>query len=98
MSQTYLFSLPSKVFGFVCLVHNNDPHKTDSDPLALKCVFFGYSHTQKRHEYYFPKLKCFIIFAYVTFCEFKSYFETESHSSKSAKGYMYFFRIGTFNL
>jgi hypothetical protein len=37
--------LPLRVFGCVCFVRDNRP--TPLDPRAVKCVFLGYSATQK---------------------------------------------------
>jgi len=41
--QTDLFPLPPKVFGCVCFIHNNNPHRTKLNLYALKSVF-EYSH------------------------------------------------------
>jgi hypothetical protein len=39
--------LPLKVFGCVCFVKDNRPSVGKLDPRAVKCVFVGYSATQK---------------------------------------------------
>ena len=39
------YTVPPKVFGCVCFVHIKDAGKLD--PRALRCVFIGYSPTQK---------------------------------------------------
>jgi len=38
-----LFSLPLRVFGCVCFVHNLTPGLDKLDPRAEQCVFVGYS-------------------------------------------------------
>uniref|UniRef100_A0A2N9EUA1 phosphoenolpyruvate carboxykinase (ATP) n=1 Tax=Fagus sylvatica TaxID=28930 RepID=A0A2N9EUA1_FAGSY len=41
------FSVPLKVFGCVSFVHNLNPSRDKLDPRAHKCIFLGYSRTQK---------------------------------------------------
>lgn len=43
-----------KVFGCVCFVHIHGPTRSKLDPKSLKCVFVGYSPTQKGYKYYHP--------------------------------------------
>lgn len=43
-------SLPLKVFGSVAFVHVFKHHMDKFDPRALKCVFLGYSPTQKGYK------------------------------------------------
>ena len=42
-----LFHLPPKIFGCVCYIHILGPMSDKLNPKSIKCVFFGYSHTQK---------------------------------------------------
>ena len=42
------YIVPPKVFGCVCFVHTKNAGKLD--PRALKCVFIGYSPTQKGYK------------------------------------------------
>ena len=53
-SPPALFSNPLKVFGCVCFVHNHAPTREKLDPHAIKCVFVGYSPTQKGYKCYHP--------------------------------------------
>ena len=41
-SQT-MFSIPPRVFGCACNVHNKSPTRGKLDPRAIGCVFVGYS-------------------------------------------------------
>ncbi|OIS98281.1 putative mitochondrial protein [Nicotiana attenuata] len=69
-----LFSLPLHVFGSTCFVHNLTPGKDKLAPRALKCVFLGYSRTQKGYRCYSPDLRRYLMSADVTFFETQSYF------------------------
>jgi hypothetical protein len=60
------FSLPLKVFGCVCYVHNLGPGFDKLDPRATKCVFLGYSSTQKGYRCYSPVLRRYFTSADVT--------------------------------
>ena len=40
--QNNLFSVPPKIFECMCLVHNNDPHKTKLDSCALFLGILGH--------------------------------------------------------
>jgi hypothetical protein len=46
-TSSSLFSLPLKVFGCVCYVHNLGLGFDKLNPCATKCVFLGYLTTQK---------------------------------------------------
>lgn len=43
--------------------------KTNFPPKSLKCIFLGYSHTQKGHRYLCPQLQRYIVSSDVTFFE-----------------------------
>lgn len=45
-----LSTLPLKVFGCTVFVHNNEPNQSKLSPRAKKCVFIGYSPTQKGYK------------------------------------------------
>ena len=45
---------------------------------SIKCVFVGYSRTQKRCRYYNPTNKKYFVSAYVTFFESIPYFSSQS--------------------
>ena len=46
--------LPSKVFGRVCFVKDSIPSVGKLDPRVVKCVFVGYSATQKGYVFWSP--------------------------------------------
>ena len=45
-----LFHLPPKIFGCVRYVHILGPGSDKLDPRSIKCVFLGYSRTQKGYQ------------------------------------------------
>ena len=45
---------PLKTFGCVCFVQNKRPNVGKLDPRAIKCVFVGYSGTQKGYVCWSP--------------------------------------------
>ena len=69
-----LFSIPPKVFGCVCFVHNHAPTRGKLDPRAIKCVFVGYSPTQKGCKCYHPPTRKWYVSIDVIFFEEQSYF------------------------
>ena len=68
------FSLPLKVFGCVCYVHNLGPSYDKLDPRATKCVFLGYSTTQKGYRCYSPVSRRYLTSIDITFVESLPYF------------------------
>jgi hypothetical protein len=73
-SSSPSFSLPLKVFGCVCYVHNLGPGYDKLDPHDTKCVFLGYSTTQKGYRCYSPPRHRYFTSDNVTFVEFVPYF------------------------
>ena len=69
------FIVAPKVFGCVCFVHDyrNDVRKLD--PRVVKCVFVGYSPTQKGYRCWCPSEHRFFVSMDVTFCEYEPYYE-----------------------
>jgi len=68
--------LSPKVFGRVCFVHINGPTRSKLDPRSLKCVFVGYSPTQKGYKCYHPPSRKYFVSMDVTFFEQQSYFSS----------------------
>ena len=67
-------SHPPKIFGCSIFVNTNAQNKTKLDPRALKCLFLGYSLTQKGYKCYSPITKRFYVSMDVTFLEHQAYF------------------------
>ncbi|KAK0582355.1 hypothetical protein LWI29_024584 [Acer saccharum] len=72
------FRLPNqlgpRIFGCVAFVHVHSHQRGKLDPRALKCVFLGFSYTQKGYKCYHPSTKRFFVSTDVSFVEHESYF------------------------
>jgi hypothetical protein len=68
------FSLTSRVFGCVAFVHVLDPGRDKLSPRSRKCIFLGYSRTQKGYRCYSPESHRYFVSTDVTFFEFTSLF------------------------
>ena len=53
----HVSDIPLKVFGCVCYVYNHDPHKNKLSDRDIKCVFLGYSSSQKGYKCFDPVSK-----------------------------------------
>ena len=51
--------LTPRVFGFTSFVHVHSNNRGKLDPRAIKCIFVGYSPTQKGYKCYHPPIKMF---------------------------------------
>ena len=67
-----------RVFGCVVYVHMHTPHRGKLDPRALKCVFIGYSSSQKWYKCYHPPSRKVFVSQDVTFWEDEAYFTSET--------------------
>jgi hypothetical protein len=52
-----LFPVPPKIFGCACYVYDIRPGRTKFDPKSLRCIFLGYSDTQKGYQCYSPTIR-----------------------------------------
>ncbi|XP_077219765.1 uncharacterized protein LOC143853955 [Tasmannia lanceolata] len=76
------FPITPRVFWCVCFVHHLGPGFDKIDPRAERCIFLGYSRTQKGYHCYSPRLCRSFVSADVTFFESESYF-VSSHETPS---------------
>ena len=67
-----------KVFGCVSFVHVHSHGQGKLDPRAVKCVFIGYSPTQKGYKCYHPPTRKTYVSTNVTFVERENYFSSPS--------------------
>jgi hypothetical protein len=65
---------PLKVFGCVCFVKDNRPTVGKLDPKAVKCIFLGYSGTQKGYVCWSPVERRLFVSMDVTFRENEPYY------------------------
>ena len=72
------YTVPPKVFGCVCFVHDRTAKKLDHR--ALKCVSIGYSPTQKGYRCYHPPTRRYFVSMDVTFREDEPYYTVTQSS------------------
>ncbi|XP_077222036.1 uncharacterized protein LOC143855868 [Tasmannia lanceolata] len=85
LRRTSIVSVPIQsfqVFGCVCFVHHLGLGFDKLDPRAERCIFLGYSRTQKGYHCYSPCLRRSFVSADVTLFESESYF-VSSHETPS---------------
>ena len=58
-----LHSLPPKVFGSTCFVHNFSVGFDKLSPKSHKCVFLGFTRSQKEYKCFSPSLNRYFISA-----------------------------------
>lgn len=75
-----LFSLPPKIFGCVTFVKNLTPDLDKLSPCSLKCVFVGYSQTEKGYDCYHPLTRRYIVSVDVTFFDSQPFFDSTTSS------------------
>ena len=63
-----------RIFGCSAFVHVHSHNRGKLDPRAIKCIFVGYSSTQKGYKCYHPPTRIFFVSIDVTFEEQKPYF------------------------
>ncbi|KAL8167878.1 hypothetical protein V2J09_009377 [Rumex salicifolius] len=63
-----------KLFDCTSFVHNHHPHRGKLDPKAIKCIFLGYSSTQKDYKCYDPSSQKLFTSIDVTFDEGTPFF------------------------
>ena len=79
-------NLTPRIFGCTSFVHIHSDGRGKLDPRALKCVFIGYSSTQKGYKCYHSPSHKFFVSRDVTFHEQESYFvQTHLQGENSCK-------------
>ena len=71
------------MFGCVCYVHIPKYKQDKLQTMAIKCVFIGYSNTQKGNKCYSPKSKRILVSKDVTFHEGKNYYQENNSDNNS---------------
>jgi hypothetical protein len=69
LNGTNDFIVPPKVFGCTCFVHDYSGSIGKLDPRAIKCIFVGYSPSQKGYHCWSPAEWRFFMSMDVTFHE-----------------------------
>jgi hypothetical protein len=90
LSGTNSFIVPPKVFGCTCFVHDYRNSVGKLDPRAVKCIFLGYSPTQKGYRCWSPTERKFFVSMDVTFHENEPFYSPNGRSAISigSKGEM----------
>ena len=67
--------LPVKNFGCIAYVHNPVHKKNKWSTKALKCVFLGYSNTQKGYKVYHPITQKYMVSKDIIFDEYNFFYK-----------------------
>ncbi|CAL9004389.1 unnamed protein product, partial [Prunus brigantina] len=86
VSPVSVSKLPPKVFGCVAYVHVYSHQRSKLDPCALRCVFIGYSSTQKGYKCYHPPTQKVHVTLDVTFYEEVPYYVSPSSPIQGERG------------
>jgi len=84
-----LHLLPPKVFGSICFVHNFSPGLDKISARSHKCVFLGFTRSQKGYKCFSPSLNRYFISVDVTFTETSFYFKSSSSPLVSSSNQTY---------
>jgi hypothetical protein len=68
---------PLKTFGCMCFVQDNSPNVGKLNLRVVKCIFVGYSSTQKGYVCWSPAEKRLFVSMDVIFRELESYYSSE---------------------
>ena len=79
-----LYSLPPRVFGCTCFVHDLTPGKDKLHAKSLKCIFLGYSRLQKGYKCFSPDLKRYLVSPDVTFFKSTLFFLSLGYATGSS--------------
>ena len=81
LTGTNHFIVPPKIFGCTCFVHDHRNSAGKLDPRAIKCIFVGYSPTQKGYQCWSPTEKKFFMSMDVTFHEKEPFYPLKDASN-----------------
>ena len=79
--------LKSRIFGCVGYTYSTDPKRDKLSPKAHRCVFVGYSSTQKGYKLYHPITKRVFVSKDVIFDEAKYYYNSKAYEKDSLLDY-----------
>ncbi|KAI5327777.1 hypothetical protein L3X38_027173 [Prunus dulcis] len=82
-----------RIFGCTCYAHIQSHHRDKLDPKAIKCVFMGYSSTQKGYKCYNPCSRKLFVSRDVRFDEIKPYFNKPSDQNRQGEHLLDFFPL-----
>ncbi|OWM65682.1 hypothetical protein CDL15_Pgr017179 [Punica granatum] len=78
-----IYSLPPRIFGCLCFIHQLLPGSSKLSPRSLKCVFLGYLRGQKGYRCYSPEQRRYFVVADVTFFESTPFFSASPNQPPS---------------
>ena len=76
-SISCVLKLSPKVFGCICCVHVHSHLRDELDSHTLKCVFLGYSNSQKDYKCFYTPSGKYYVFMDVQFNKRESYFSKD---------------------
>ncbi|KAM2882470.1 hypothetical protein COP2_015447 [Malus domestica] len=84
-----------RIFGCTCYVHVQANHRDKLEPRAIKCVFMGYSSSQKGYKCYNPHTGKLVVSRDVRFDEHVPFFNNHSPNSSQGESLMDIFPLPT---
>ncbi|KAB2605310.1 hypothetical protein D8674_005027 [Pyrus ussuriensis x Pyrus communis] len=84
-----------RIFGCTCYVHIQANHRDKLEPRAIKCVFMGYSSSQKGYKCYNPHTGKLVVSRDVRFDELVPFFNNHSPNSSQGESLMDIFPLPT---
>ena len=78
-----IFSLHPRVFGCVAFIQDLTPNLDKMASRSIRCVFFGYSRTQRGYRHFIPSTRKYIVSTNVTFFETQCFFDSVNSLSES---------------